>query len=84
MAAQVPRAAGSEQRTITAFEPMMSGVWEMLNSEAPPSLQLYYEYDRDTSIDQRSSSASLLYGCRPDSHIIINQRLVMFGEYKVI
>ena len=84
MASQPLQVVGSEQKTATALEPWMNGVWARLKRYASLSLRLDYEHDRDTSIDRRSSSVSLLPGCPPDSHVVIKDRLGMGGEETVI
>ena len=84
MALQIPQVAGSELMTAVALEPMMTAVWARLKHYAPWSLRLDYQHDIEISIDQDSSAVSLLPACLPDSHVIINGRLAMGGEYRVI
>ena len=84
MGLQIPQVTGSERKTMIALEPMMSAVWARLKRYAPWPLRLDFQHVADTPIYKRSSAVSLLPGCRPGSHVIIDQRLCMDVEYKVI
>ena len=74
---------GSEHMTVVGTEVCIGHVLEILRMTArggPLSLRL--DHDRD-SIVSNTSSASYAHGCHPNSYFVVNERLLLVGDYKV-
>ena len=75
---------GSEQMTLVGTEMCIGHVLEILRMNAPRGpLSLRLDHDRD-SIVSNTSSASYAHGCRPNSYFVVNGRLLLVGEDKVL
>lgn len=74
---------GSEHMTVEGTQVCIRHVLENLRMTAPRGpLSLRLDHDQD-SIVSNTSSASYTHGCRPNSLFVVNERLLLVGDYKV-